>query len=53
MPKIFIIPKNFDVPHATAGSFPLLKSRKTQTKQTETYNSKENQKIIYVQDRRT
>ena len=42
-PKRFIIPKNFDVPHATAGSLPLLKSRKLKLKQTEKQDSKDNQ----------
>ena len=42
-PKIFIIPKHFDVLHATAGSFPLLESRKNKLKQTEKNDSKDSQ----------
>ena len=47
---MFIIPKNFDVPHATAASFPLLKSRKLKLKQTEKHDSKGSQ-IDYLYTR--
>ena len=40
---MFIIPKNFDVPHATVGSLPLLKSRKLKLKQTKKHDSKDSQ----------
>ena len=42
-PKMFIIPKNFDVPHATAGSSPLFKTRKLKLKQTGKHDSKDSQ----------
>jgi len=40
---MFIIPKKFGVPHATTGSFPLLKSRKLKLKPTEKHDSKDSQ----------
>ena len=51
---MFIIPKHFDVLHATAGSFPLLESRKiklSELKKNMTQNTAK--QIIYIQDRRT
>ena len=50
---MLIIPKHFDVLHATAGSFPLLESRKIKLKQTENMTQKIAKQIIYIQDRRT
>ena len=49
-----IIPKPFDVPHATVGSFPLFKINKNKLKQTEkNMTQKTAKQIIYIQDRRT
>ena len=49
---MFIIPKHFDVLHATMGSFPLLESRKNKLKQTEKHDSKTAKWIIYIQGRK-
>ena len=39
-PRMLIIPKNFDVPHATTGSFPLLKSIKLKLNKTKNMTQK-------------
>ena len=46
---MFILPKHFDVLHATAGSFPLLESRKEKKlKQTEKHDSKDSQTDLII-----
>ena len=45
---MFIIPKHFDVLHATTGSFPLLESRKNKLKQTKKHDSKDIQTDLII-----